>query len=230
MRIGVINFSGNVGKSTVAKHLLHPRVGGQLIEVETFNQSEGGDMSIRGKSFGQLQEYLQEVDEAIVDVGASNVDDFVKLMKQYHGSHEDFDYFVIPVVKEEKQQKDTVATIEALSSLGVPAKKMRVVFNKIDTDDSVEDSFPAILNYVLSEKKCVARPECAIVSSEVFEKLKPLGKTIGEVLEDDTDYRAKMRSAQSDDEKAQCRAMISAQRLAFSANQNLDSVFKFLFK
>lgn len=230
MRIGVINFSGNVGKSTVAKHLLQPRVGGQLIEVETFNQSEGGDMAIRGKNFGELQEYLQEVDEAIVDVGASNVDDFVKLMKQYHGSHEDFDYFVIPVVKEEKQQKDTIATIEALSALGIPAQKMRIVFNKLDTDDSVEDSFPAILNYVKSEKKCVARTDAAIVTSQVFEKLKPLQKTIEEILADTTDYRAKMKGVESDDEKAHCRAMISAQRLAYSANENLDAVYRSLFK
>ena len=39
------------------------------------------------------------LDAAIIDVGASNVEDFLKLMQQYDGSHEEFDYFVVPVVK-----------------------------------------------------------------------------------------------------------------------------------
>ncbi len=38
MKIAVINFSGNVGKSTVARHLLMPRVeGADLISVESLN-------------------------------------------------------------------------------------------------------------------------------------------------------------------------------------------------
>ena len=38
MKIAVINFSGNVGKSTVARHLLLPRVeGADLISVESLN-------------------------------------------------------------------------------------------------------------------------------------------------------------------------------------------------
>ena len=37
MKIAVINFSGNVGKSTVARHLLMPRVeGADLISVGGF--------------------------------------------------------------------------------------------------------------------------------------------------------------------------------------------------
>ena len=38
MKIAVINFSGNVGKTTVARHLLLPRIqGAELISVESVN-------------------------------------------------------------------------------------------------------------------------------------------------------------------------------------------------
>ena len=47
-----------------------------------------------------------KLDDAIIDVGASNVEEFIKSMQQYDGSHEEFDYFVVPVVKEKKQQSE----------------------------------------------------------------------------------------------------------------------------
>uniref|UniRef100_A0A808FMW8 Plasmid stabilization protein n=1 Tax=Xanthomonas citri pv. phaseoli var. fuscans TaxID=473423 RepID=A0A808FMW8_XANCI len=126
MKIAVINFSGNTGKSTVSKHLLYPRLkDAEYIAVESINADEGegegeGD-SVRGKQFGALQEQLLVIDSAVIDVGSSNVEDFVKLMRQYRGSHEDMDLFVIPAVKEAKQIKDTIATIQALAAMGVPA-------------------------------------------------------------------------------------------------------------
>ena len=69
------------------------------------------------------------LESAIIDVGASNVEEFLKLMQRYSSSHEEFDYFVIPVVKERKQQVDTMNTIRALAELGIPKNKIRLVFN-----------------------------------------------------------------------------------------------------
>ena len=59
MKIAVINFSGNVGKSTIARHLLLPRIAGaELIAVESINSDESQGQALRGKQFGELQEYL----------------------------------------------------------------------------------------------------------------------------------------------------------------------------
>jgi len=76
MKVAVINFYGNVGKTTIARHLLAPRIdGAELIAVESINADEGQGHALRGKQFGELQEYLQTVDNVVVDIGASNVED-----------------------------------------------------------------------------------------------------------------------------------------------------------
>ena len=103
MRVAVINFSGNVGKTTVARHLLAPRIAGaQVIAIESINADDGQTQALRGSQFGELQEYLQTVDNVVVDIGASNVEDLLALMRKYRGSHEDFDCFVVPTVAGEK--------------------------------------------------------------------------------------------------------------------------------
>ena len=91
MKLAVINFSGNVGKTTVARHLLAPRIPRcEVVSVESINADEGQPVTIRGRQFAQLQEFLQSVDDVVVDVGASNVEDLLKLMRRYQGSHEDY--------------------------------------------------------------------------------------------------------------------------------------------
>jgi hypothetical protein len=105
MKIAVINFSGNVGKTTVARHLLAPRIpGAEVVAVESLNPDDTEAQALRGRQFGELQEYMHTVDSAVVDIGASNVEDLLALMHRYQGSHEDFDCFVVPTVAPAKQQ------------------------------------------------------------------------------------------------------------------------------
>lgn len=226
MKVAVINFSGNVGKSTVAKHLLLPRIpNAEFVAVESINADEGEGEAVRGKQFGALQEQLMLLDAAVIDIGASNVEDFIKLMQQYRGSHEDFDLFVVPVVKEGKQIRDTIATIQALRKMGVPAKKIRVVFNKLESDDTVEEAFYPMIAFNEEEKAFTLKPQAAIQFSELYQRLRALGVTIAELLADQTDWKAKLRSAATPDEKQQAASMISMRRLASSAQENLDTVF-----
>ena len=235
MKVAVLNFSGNVGKTTIAGHLLKPRMGDATIfSVESLNVDASADglevERMRGKKFGDLQEQLMMLDKAIVDVGASNVEEFIKLMQQYDGSHEEFDYFVVPVVKEKKQQADTVNTIRALSSLGIPKNKIRLVFNKVETDESVEDEFGALFGLAKAEKSFTLRPEAVIYSNEVYERLKTVGKSLGSITSDETDYRAKLRETSDADEKEMSVRMVALKRLATTANKNLDDVFRTLNK
>ncbi len=148
MKVLVTNLSGNVGKSTLAHHLLSPRMNdAKVISVESINSDGTEDETIRGKQFGEVLEVLPIYDDLIVDVGASNIEDLLKMMRQYRGSHEDFDYFVIPTTKEAKQMRDTISTIDALSELKVPAKKIRLVFNMVEPEDNVEQIFAGLFAY-----------------------------------------------------------------------------------
>jgi hypothetical protein len=142
MKIAVINFSGNVGETTISRHLLLPRIpGAELIAIESINADEGHQgQSLRGRQFGELQEYMQTVDSLVVDIGASNVEDLLALMRKYRGSHEDFDYFVVPTVPALKQQQDTIATLTELARLGIPATRLRVV-NQVEDDRPIEQVF-----------------------------------------------------------------------------------------
>ena len=39
----------------------------------------------------------------IVDIGASNVEDLLTLMRKFKGSHENFDYSLVPAISDIKQ-------------------------------------------------------------------------------------------------------------------------------
>jgi len=235
MKVAVINFSGNVGKSTISAHLLHPYMNNcPIFSIESLNTDTSADgmevEKIRGKKFGELQEQLLVLDTAIIDVGASNVDDFLKMMSKYHGSHEDFDYFLIPVVKEKKQQADTINTIRSLAAMGIPATKIRIVFNKLDADDIIEEEFSALFGLHHLENNFTLIPNAIIFYNEVFEKVKIIGKSISTILSDTTNYRQKLREVEDLKEKEHCVKMIAIKRLAISAQHNLNDVFAILFR
>ncbi|AGH79805.1 putative plasmid stable inheritance protein (plasmid) [Xanthomonas axonopodis Xac29-1] len=235
MKVAVINFSGNPGKTTLVDHLLAPRMNAPKFEIETINAGSSADTDaqrLKGKDYGGLQEDLMTLDSAIVDVGASNVEEFIKQMGQFDGSHEEFDYYVVPTVSEKKQQADTLSTIRTLSSLGVPAKKIRVVFNKVELEDTndVPRLFRMIFGLHEETKSFTLRPEAVVFKNEIFDRLRTLKKTVSEIVADETDYRARLREAKDEDAKAHAVSMISAQRLAKSANKNLNDVYKALFK
>jgi hypothetical protein len=236
MKVAVINFSGDVGKTTIARQLLGSRMDAEEFAVETINTGASDESvhttRIKGKDFGGLQEDLMLLDIAIIDVGASNAEDFLKLMAQFSGSHEEFDYFIVPVVSDKKQQAYTINTIKTLSKLGIQARRIRVVFNRVAPEDSqdIDSIFGAIVGFHQAEKLFTLKREAIIFNNEIFDRLRQLKKSISEILLDTPDYRAQLREAKSDEEKQMAVSIVSAQRLARSANDNLDQAFKVLFK
>ena len=233
-RIAVLNFSGNVGKTVVASHLLKPRMpDAKVFSIESINTGADTDgievEKMRGKAFGALADELLLADSAIIDVGASNVEDFLKMMIQYAGSHEDIDKFIVPTVKEKKVQADTVNTIRALQKIGVKKSRIHVVFNKVDVDNNIENDFAALFGLAASEKSFTLNERAAIYTNEIYERMKTIQTSLGQVNSDETDYRAKLRQATTDDEKEQCIAMIAMKRLAVSANENMNSVYETIF-
>lgn len=232
MKIAVINFSGNVGKSTIARHLLAPRLGNAtVIAIETINADDNDGVQMRGSEFGALQENIMALDAAVVDIGASNVEELVSRMKSYEGSHEDFDLFVVPTVPDAKQERDTISTIEALADdIGVDRERIRVVLNMVDPRDALERTFPMLFKFHAAHRGFVLREEAAIHENELFGKLANSPTTIADLLDDTTDYKAMIRDAKSPQEKTELARKVSMRRLAIGVNAQLDGVFAALMR
>jgi len=226
MKIAVINFSGNVGKTTVARHLLLPRIrGAELIAVESVNADEGQAQALRGRQFGELQEYLQTVDSAVVDIGASNVEELLGLMQRYRGSHEDFDCFVVPTVPPLKQQQDTIATLIELARLGVPASRLKVVFNMTEPGLPIEQAFFLVRAFVAEQLIAEAHPACCLSSNEIYARIRGTGLDLATLARDDTDYKALIVKARDTAEKVALAQKLATRRLASGVVPELDACF-----
>ena len=227
LKIAVVNFSGNVGKSTIARYLLSPRMPhAPLVAVETINSDGGMDeVTVKAADFGQLQEELLLHESAIVDVGASNIEEFLSLMHMYRGSHQDFDLFVVPCVPELKQQKDTIECVYALSDLGVEASKIRIVFNMVDVKSNVTEVFGPLIRFSETEDKCWVDVGAYIERNELFAWLRRLPSSIQSLLDDPRDFKKEISRSTDSEEKMELAKNLALQRMAMGVQENLDHVF-----
>jgi hypothetical protein len=125
---------------------------------------------------------------------------------------------------------DTVNTIRVLSSIGVPRQKIRIIFNMVEMDDVIEEEFAPLFGLVELEKSFTLNPKAVVYANEVFDRLKEIGKSLVEVDTDATDYRARLRGLDDDEEKEWCIKMVAIKRLAVTATKNLDAAFKLAFE
>ena len=226
MKLAVINFSGNVGKTTLARHLLLPRIpGAEYIGVETLNAGAEGETSMRGNQFAMLQEYLHSIDSAVVDIGASTVDDLLDLMAQYGGSHEDFDCFIVPTVPDPKQQQDTIATLVDLARLGVPPQRMRLVFNTLELGVTVDQAFYLVADFLREHPLAIANPECSLRRNEIYARVRGLRSDLVTLSRDTTDYKRLIAQAASPAQKMALGQRLATRRLASSVLVELDRCF-----
>lgn len=229
--VAVLSFTGNVGKTTLAVHLLAPRMpGAKVLSIETLNndgQNDGVDAEkMRAAKFGEIQrEILLHDGPVIVDIGASNVETFMKQLVAFSGAQVDFDLFVIPVLKDRKVQIDTVNTIEALAKLGVTRDRIRVVFNRLDVEDDPEAEFPALFGFHDAQQLFTLFPVLVVRANEVYDRLKNQKRTLSAAMADKTDWRAAVRASKTDQDKENAIAMMQIVQLAGSAHANLDHVF-----
>jgi len=202
MKIAILNMMGTVGKTTIAAHLLAPRMNNApVFAIETLNEAADGLVGIEveriaGNKFQKLIEKLILLDDAIIDVGASNVEGFLDGMIKHEDARLEFDCFIIPLTDGAKEQKETMSMVTVLSEFGIPADKIKLVFNKVKAD--VTEEFGLIMNYVKQHKNCIANPKAVIFENELFNMLSKKKMTIPEALADPTDYKAEARKLEKE--------------------------------
>jgi MinD-like ATPase involved in chromosome partitioning or flagellar assembly len=243
MKICVLNLSGNVGKSTLAIHLLAAFApAARIISVESINASTTNDVAgldVEELSASRFREIFREImlsDEIIVDVGASNVAAFMTEMTRFKSAVGEFDLVLIPTVPADKQQRDTIATIDWLHKLGIDGKKVRVLFNQYATEalEPVELVYAQVVGYGATEGKgkAVYEPHAVVTRNEVYELAKSTGKTIRELARNETDWKmVRAEAKRAGDVDALERAMEGQMThdLAVTAHENLSQVHGTLF-
>lgn len=231
MNIALINFSGNVGKTTLAYHLFKPRLdNAYLVGIETINDAGNFyDTKVKAKDFASIQEELLINENVILDIGSSNVEQTLIEMKKYQGSHEDLDYFIIPVTPEVKQQIDSVNTAKFLIDLGIPSEKIKFVFNQVPLDSSADDLFTPILTAVKKLKLDQKIP--VIYENEFFDnfEIKSGNLSLSDLVNNKDAIKASLRDAPPE-EKSIIVKKIGLSRLASTVQDNFNNAFNSLFK
>lgn len=233
MKVAVVNYTGTVGKTTIAGNLLVPRMpGAKFFAIESINEtaeSLGIDVNkYRGDMFRDVFKALVIEDNAIIDVGASNVEDFMLHMESFDGAYEEIDYFVVPVTNGTKEQNETIAMVKSLVAIGVSANKIRVVFNRILRD--VEAEFPIIINYHAETNTFWIDPECAIFETELFDALSANKISLDTLLTDEVDYKTLLKNKEATDaDRDYWSDMFGLKLLSKGVSKKLDVVFDKLF-
>lgn len=238
MKICFLNLSGNVGKTTLSTHLAGAfRPNAKVISVETFNNNEANKVeSIEVEEFSasQFRNIYREImmgDDLIIDVGSSNVGLFMEELTRYKGSIGEFDLIVVPTVPEEKQQRDTIATINWLHNLGFEPKKIRVIFNQHEGSQTISDAYAHVIGYALTdgEHKAQWLPHVVVSKNDVFDIVTQSHKTVSELAADNTDWKEKRKEAKAAQDMDALDVAIDgeiASGLAKSAHPNLHQAYE----
>lgn len=233
MRIAIVNLGGNQGKTTLAVNLFAPRMPeAKILAVETINAA-GGDLGaevekLRGEQFSRIYAELAAADDLILDVGASNIEEFLEGLERFEDGHDEVDLFVIPATPAKKERTEAMKTAQMLHELGVSGEKIAFIFNR--TSD-VEQDFSDVLRF--AEKTSVARADAKafVPESELFTLLADKKLNIAQALADETDWKAQLKTAsKSGDKKGFDKAadMVAIKKMARSMDRQLQHVFESL--
>ena len=235
MKVAILNYCGTVGKTTLAAHLLKPRmIEAPIMAIESINDDVSNfgleSEKLKGDKYMQIYKRLLVHDDCIIDVGASNVENFLDRMIKFEGSHEEIDVFIVPITPGQKEQRESVSTIASLLEIGITVDKIRVILNRVQDEPRAEfvTVFGAAnkLGFDLNEN-------CSVYENEVYDLLNKRSKTIDSVLNDQTDYKAKLKKAITDEDDREinvCTDFIALKSLSSGAKRNLDIVFSEIFK
>ena len=227
MKIMVMNSSGSVGKSTIARELLYPRMEDtMIIEVETVNKSSKDFPGVSvwqfraGDNFDELYMKIIEHQNIIVDVGASQLGEFWRQIDDFAGVDTLFDLFVVPTAPTDKAMADTYKTIRFLRESGIEDEKIKVIFNQVRR--SVEVDFEPLLRADFDFDM-----DLWIKNSKLFTDLGLIKKTIRDVYHPDLDvYKERILAVKDPKEKVILVKSDVANRMAHKVAADFDDLFE----
>jgi hypothetical protein len=235
MKYAILNKAGKQGKTSLGVHLFSPRMkNAPIFSVETFNEDAGKTYAVAvsnysGENFHKLYKDMLLEDDLIVDIGSSNIQDFLEGLSRYEDSHVEIDHWFIVTTSGAVEMKETIQTVNDLAAFGIPREKIHLIFNKVRNE--VEQEFSTLFNFAKKEKRCVADPNAAVYFHEIFDILVTKALSIDVILQDESDYKALITSERAKGEKADAKLlsgyadMRTLQLGVKAMKRNLDTVF-----
>lgn len=237
MRIIVAGIGGNVGKSTLAAHLLVPRMNNaKLLIVESINQDTKDLVddfeTVRGEKFRQIYLELVVNDDLVVDVGASNAEDFFAGLTSLNQGYDEVDFFLIPTVPGSKEQDESILTARMLAAMGVDKSKIQIVFNRVLR--SVEEEFPVVLNAAKEFDCFIANPDCMVFENDIYADLAGLKMPLSEacVFAENSLHKLKTdlrKVAKFSEQYFRYARLLNVAKKAVKTSGQLDDAFSALF-
>ncbi len=228
MKVFILNSSGNVGKSTIAREVFASRMQDALIiEIETVNSSSAKFDSINTKKYKANDDFTHiymdmiENENVIMDVGASNLSAFWVEMSKFAGIAELFDFFIVPTKSNDKIQEDTYKTIRFLRSEGIEDEKIKVIFNGVE--NGVERDFEMLLtaDFAFDTTLYLNKNE------SLFNDLGFLRQTILDIYTPDTEtYKEMILEEKDPTEKFKLIKRDIANRMAVKVKEKMDYIFE----
>ena len=234
MKVLVCNLSGNMGKTTLVKHLIAPRMNdARIVVLESTNAGSDelpSPTRLGADDFASLVDIMTLEDDLIVDLGSSESKETIRKLKEYETSVHDFDFIVVPTISDPKALEDTISTVMTLNALGVPKEKIRIVFNKVPVHQTSKIAIlfePLILAV---QDMATINLELVVFQYEIYNSLKGSQTTVTDVIGDKTDWKAAARDSAglSESERLDALQNNRNQKSAPTALRNLDAVFDLL--
>ncbi|MCF6243880.1 MAG: hypothetical protein L3J43_02455 [Sulfurovum sp.] len=199
MKILMIHNSGNVGKSLITREVFYQNFTSEnkmVLEIESRNASSSSfNINVVRIDFDKptalqdLTQYGIIYDDYILDVGSSEIKDFLQAIEQSREILDEFDIIIIPTIKDQKIIPDTKKTMMIMRLLG-HEKKVQVLFNRITNPSTIGEDFESLFSWAKKEKFSLSPSLYLSDYTESTNDLIKHKRLSSEVLKDTTDYRA----------------------------------------
>lgn len=244
LTVCIINSSGNSGKTISGRWLVKPRLQDPKYYRIGFN-----DRNISGDEIFAPVHKLRDVHvelmmdtSVIVEVEISEFERTIDRMNQMMGCHEDYDFFLVPVVDSSpKLITDSIGTIKILINMGVPPHKIRILFNRDPGRHSAYDYYEELTD-TLDELKIPYDLNAQFQCYDFYEKLEALNLSFEDLTEHNLiDAKAHLKKIKekgkihrlTDTEKAAkafYAQVVRVQRAALAYKSEHNEVFEILFQ
>lgn len=232
MKIAIFNISGNVGKSTLARHLIKPNLpGSKWVLIENINAGDGTpDVQIDSDDFPKFAAEIATADPKlhfVVDLGASVSKAMITQLDTLRSARNRFDYWIVPVVQlaaGNKELQDSIQAVSELIRIGVRQERIVVIGNNVTSVKTFDNDFQVIKEHAnnLGASFCSQ----AVLHSDAYPGQRHHALDVISYAESDIDFDALIQGAKNDDDRLEYALQQNQHDLCDMAAKNLRAVWK----